>query len=374
MKILHWTDCYYPGPHLGGAPLFVSNLSQEQRNNGHEVMVVTEQVEDWNDHDNYDGVDVYRFPFTMAALDGNLKEMHRLSIAGAAIKNKLQPDIIHVHLNQVTAWFDVLSKSRAKFPSIVTVHPPIGMTSLPETMVRRILAENDIIVAVSRSQKNDIDHFLGDDSKTRVIHNGIPPIATQVLPLPFKPAVVLCIGRLHKTKGFDVALKACAKVLAERPGSIKVIIAGNGPERENLQDLSEEFGTAAELFEFRGWVDPDEVAVILNQGTIVLMPSVWDEPFGLVAAQAAQMGRPVIGSNIGGIPEVVVDKKTGLLVQPGNVDELADAMLFLLTNAEFTITLGENARKIAKDRFSMAACAANYQSIYENLLCGEKLC
>src|ERR1700749_4033773 len=112
MKILHWSDCYYPGPVLGGAPIFVDNLTREQKNNGHEVTVVTDSFDGWGDYDNYDGVEVYRYPFTITALSGDLKEIHKLSLDAAAIKNKIKPDIIHVHLNQVMAWFDVLSKSR----------------------------------------------------------------------------------------------------------------------------------------------------------------------------------------------------------------------------------------------------------------------
>jgi glycosyltransferase involved in cell wall biosynthesis len=94
----------------------------------------------------------------------------------------------------------------------------------------------------------------------------------------------------------------------------------------------------------------------------------WNEPFGLVAAEAAQMGRPLIASNIGGIPEIVVHNETGLLVQPGNVEELADAMLLLLKNPDFANQLGENARKNAGQKFSMHRCAAEYGKIYDELL------
>src|ERR1700733_8345580 len=149
MKILHWTDFYYPGSSLGGAPVFARDLAREQLSNGHQVSVVTECFKGGNEYDNYGGIEVYRFPFATATLAGNLKEIHKLSIAAAALKKKLQPDLIHVHLNQVTAWYDILSRNEFRIPSVITVHPPISMTSLPENMLRRILMDNDIVVPVS---------------------------------------------------------------------------------------------------------------------------------------------------------------------------------------------------------------------------------
>lgn len=331
-------------------------------------MVVTESYEGSNQHDNYEGVNVHRYPFTPAALSGDLKEIRKMSIAAENAKKQFQPDIIHVHFNHLTAWFDTLSKNSYNVPSVITIHPPIKMAYMAEGMIRRILTENDIIATVSLSQKHDVDHFIGANTKTRVIYNGVPLVNTAALPLSFQPATVLLLGRMHETKGFDIALKACAKVLRVSPGSIKIIVAGDGPEKNNLVNLQRELGIPSEQIDFLGWVGADDVPDVLNQSSIVLMPSVWSEPFGLVAAQAAQMGRPVIGSNIGGIAEVIVNNETGLLVEPGHVDELADAIQLLISDTALAISLGNSAKKRADTIFTIAQCAAEYELLYQTII------
>jgi glycogen(starch) synthase len=94
------------------------------------------------------------------------------------------------------------------------------------------------------------------------------------------------------------------------------------------------------------------------------MPSKWAEPFGLVALQAGQMGRPVIATATGGLPEIVNDGETGLLVPVGDVEAVAGALKLLLASPERALTMGRRARMRTQDRFSFERLLDRYEEAY----------
>lgn len=106
---------------------------------------------------------------------------------------------------------------------------------------------------------------------------------------------------------------------------------------------------------------------MMNEACCVLVPSTYEEPFGLVALQAAQMGRPVIASNAGGLPEIIDHRRTGLLVPPGNPDALATAMLQLLADRAALQTMGRQARELATTAFSWCNMYVLYTDLYSTL-------
>jgi glycogen(starch) synthase len=119
--------------------------------------------------------------------------------------------------------------------------------------------------------------------------------------------------------------------------------------------------------EFTGWVSPDKVPELINTSTIVVMPSRWKEPFGLVALQAAQMARPIVATRIGGLPEVVLHQETGLLVDKENSRQLAEAITFLLEHPEVAEQMGRAARMRAKSVFDLERCVDAYDTLYKKL-------
>jgi glycogen(starch) synthase len=320
------------------------------------------------DNTHIEDINVLSLPFKSTYLKGDLKEFHSLIKIASELRKNFHPDIVHIQLNHLLAWFELLTRTNFSIKTLVTVHPPIEMTNIPDQMLKRILSSNDTVVAVSKAQKRDILNYLGLEAKVECIYNGIPDYQRNASLIKFNPAQILCLGRLHVTKGFHYALEACSKVLRNLPGSIKVVVAGDGPELKNLKELGSELGFTNSDLEFRGWVNNEAVPELLNESSIVLMPSTWNEPFGLVAVQAAQMGRPIIASNIGGIAEIVLHHKTGILVEPGNSDEIANAILLLLSNPSFAESLGNAAKKRAALNFSVNRCAADYECLYSSLI------
>jgi glycogen(starch) synthase len=106
---------------------------------------------------------------------------------------------------------------------------------------------------------------------------------------------------------------------------------------------------------------------LINTATVVIMPSRWEETFGLVALQAAQMARPVVATLVGGLPEIVIDKETGLLVPNEDHHALSEAVIWLLRNKREAVRMGENARARAHDVFNWKDHVNQYDELYRKL-------
>jgi glycogen(starch) synthase len=170
-------------------------------------------------------------------------------------------------------------------------------------------------------------------------------------------------------KGFDRALNAFASLVQRFPG-IRLVIAGDGFERPELVQLADRLGLADSV-EFTGWVHRDQVPALINRCTLVVMPSRF-EPFGIVSLQTAQMARPIVATRVGGLPEVVVDGETGLLVENGDDDALVAAIAFLLENPEIAVSMGQAARRRAREVFSWTNYVDAYESLYRKLMSAER--
>jgi glycogen(starch) synthase len=119
---------------------------------------------------------------------------------------------------------------------------------------------------------------------------------------------------------------------------------------------------------FTGWVAPQEVLDLINTATIVIVPSRWYEPAPLVAIQAAHMGRPVLGARTGGIPELVVDRVTGLVVDKDDSEAIARAVIYLVQNQDEAKRMGQRARTRARSVFGWQRCITAYDALYRELL------
>ena len=117
---------------------------------------------------------------------------------------------------------------------------------------------------------------------------------------------------------------------------------------------------------FLGMIAAEEVPPLINNATLVVMPSRM-ESFGFVAVEAALMARPVVATKVGGLPEIVVHSKTGLLVTNENGQELCEAISYLLDNPQMAEQMGQAARCRAMEKFSLRKCVDAYDSLYQKL-------
>lgn len=253
-----------------------------------------------------------------------------------------------------------------KAPTLISLHG-LGPQLPEETpLTEQLLASGDWIAAVSGAVLKQAHDFLpGIASRSSIVYDGLDPPSLSPAPLDFGHPSVLCLGRLTSEKGFDTAVVSFASVLDQIPNA-HLIIAGDGPERPSLEETAQTLGLETAV-EFLGWVPPDRVPTLINEVTLVLVPSRY-EGFGLSALEAAHMARPVVACRTGGLPEVVLDGETGLLVEPDDPPALARAIVRLLQDRELAEQLGRAARKRTRHLFSLDRCVDNYESLYNRLV------
>ena len=180
------------------------------------------------------------------------------------------------------------------------------------------------------------------------------------------PPRVLYAGRLSVEKGVEWLLRALARTTA---GAV-LDIAGTGERDADLRRLAAELGIAARV-NFLGWVDEAGVDRLMAGTRMVVFPSVWPEPFGLVAPEAMACGVPVIGSRVGGIPETVRDGHNGLLVEPNDVPGLAAAVDRLAGDPALAERLGRNGRRDAAERFGLDDHMRQLAAVYAKAIGGR---
>jgi len=202
-------------------------------------------------------------------------------------------------------------------------------------------------------------------ARSSLIYYGLDAPALRPAPLPFEGPRLLCLGHLVPEKGFDLALKAFAIIIARFPHA-RLVIASGGSARPALERQVTELGLTDHV-DFLGWVEFERMPALLNSVTMVLMPSRQLEGFGLVALEAALMARPVVATRVGGLPEVVLHEQTGLLVEPEDGTALAAAIAWLFAHPERATQMGQAARRRAQEVFSWERCVDAYDALYRKL-------
>ena len=166
-------------------------------------------------------------------------------------------------------------------------------------------------------------------------------------------------------KGVEYLIKALPLIVEVFPQATLTII-GDGPDKGNLLDQAKALQIEKHV-QFVGWVENKDLITYYEKASIVVVPSAWAEAFGLVTLEAMSAGRPVIGTRVGGIPEVIDDGVNGYLVEPKNPEQIAEKALKLLSEEELLKELGRNARKKA-ETFSIEKYVENLIKLYEQVI------
>jgi glycosyltransferase involved in cell wall biosynthesis len=199
--------------------------------------------------------------------------------------------------------------------------------------------------------------------EVEVVWTGSPDLGAR--PPLEDPPIVGFAGRLVREKGVDVLLRAFALVVRRLPAA-RLILAGDGPEAQALRRLAEELGLGTSVA-WLGHLPPAELEQGLRPAWVQAVPSLWAEPFGMVATEPMVRGTAVVASSTGGLAEVVQHGQTGLSVPPGDVAGLADALLQLLGDRDRAEEMGRAGRRVAADRFSWAAHVDRFLELYQRL-------
>ena len=361
MRVLFWTELFWPS--IGGAEIFSSKLVCSLRDRGHEVIVVTgRNSDDLPAKDTYKGIPVYRFPFVTALMDRDLDQVMAIRQQVSELKKTFAPALVHIHNCGPSVLFNLETvkayPTRVVVTLIVEIVKELGSTEL----LRRVLLSADWVTcktATMLEQARQLTPEIG--CRSSIIYNGvnIPTLVPE--PLPIRRPRVLCLGRLDRQKGFDLAVEAWPSIVARFPEA-RLTIAGDGPERPTLERRIAELDLA-QTIELIGWVAPDSVPSLMNSAGIVCMPSRW-EGFPSVGLQAAVMARPIVATRVGGLPDIVADRETGFIVEPEDSKALGKAITSLLKDAELAIEMGKAGRRRVQKLFSWEECIDRYDALY----------
>ena len=225
------------------------------------------------------------------------------------------------------------------------------------------------IAANSRHTKSLLEAWGLASDKIMILH---PPISAQAIiesngasAVSDKGAyTLLTVCRLVRAKGIDIVLRAL-KRLSEQGIDFRYVVAGEGSERAALESLARELGIA-DRTQFVGYVEDEVKWSLLRSADVFVMssrvnPREQHEGFGIAFVEAGAFGVPVVGSFAGGIPEAILDGKTGILVQPESPEKLADALELLYRNPKMRLEMGAAGKRRAQSQFSPKTVAARFQ-------------
>ena len=280
------------------------------------------------------------------------------------VVRRARPSILHTHLVHADAS-GLPAGKLARVPELMSTKH--GFNTFRErrafALADRTLARLvDVHIAISAGLARYLAETEGfDAAEFEIVHYGIEA-GDEPGPPPVEPRLI-CVGRLVPIKGHETLLRAFAEARRVVP-ELELGLAGEGPLRTGLEELSRELDLEPHV-RFLGRVSP--IAPAYERAALVVVPSL-GEGFGMTALEAAERGRAVIASDIGGLPEIVEDRRTGLLVPPGDPDAFAAAIVELAANGALASEMGRAARERALREFSLDRCADRIDALYRSAL------
>ncbi len=283
-------------------------------------------------------------------------------------------DLIHVN-SYVPGNYARLAAALMQVPIIIDHWHGFTRFSRKRRLICRVLGYfTDVSIAVSQGVRDYLLSQIGlDPAKVRVVPNGVDlaaidaarpgPEVRRELGLSAGVPLLGLVGRLdHWGKGHKELFEAMAALKERYP--LHALIIGGGRRKREVRSLAASLGLA-EVVHFLG--HRRDVPDLLNALDIFILPS-YSEGVSLALLEAMAAARPVIVSRVGGLPEVVEQGKTGLLIPPRDADALAEALARLLDDPDFAKKLGASARRRVRAHFSLDRLGREINAIYEELV------
>jgi glycosyltransferase involved in cell wall biosynthesis len=252
------------------------------------------------------------------------------------------------------------------------------LTPFHRWLTRYALARADAITATGLHLATETTRYAPRGAPVTVVPYGVD--LERFAPKPVRPelvegrtgdearhVVVGTVARLSPEKGVRYLVEAFATLKRRYGDGVSLSIAGEGPERDRLAALAARLGIGVD---WRGWLQHNDVPAFLQGLDIFVLPSVY-EGFGIAAVEAAASGLPVVASDVHGIPDVVSDGETGLLVPAKDASALAQAITRLVEDDALRRRLGEAGRRYVAQRYDWRANTAQMELIYESVLKGR---
>ena len=377
MNVAIFASAFYPA--TGGVEELVRQLCHEYLQQGISPIVLTNRwPRNLPREEIYEGIPVYRLAMRMPEWNFRIRLVHALTYPFTRwqilrILRKHRSELIHVQCVGANGLYALAAKEALGLPLVLSVQGERTMDAagiyerLPSLnrALRELVAKSCAITACSKDTLADLEQWWGQPlgDRASVMYNGIrPDDFARVAPYSHPRPYVLGIGRVVPQKGFDVLIDAVAEAGLQ---SHDLLIAGEGPESAALAQRARDRGLA-ERVHFVGRVDRPKAVALFKGCSFFVLPSRM-EPFGIVNLEAMAAGKAVIASRVGGVPEVVHEGVTGMLVPPGNVGALASALRRVAADDALRERLGAGGLSRVAE-FTWPAIAHAFRKIYVEAL------
>ncbi len=366
-------------PRIGGAERQVGALAPALQALGLEVSILTRRLPGTSAFERINGVPVYRLPAAgpkaIASLSFTLCALARL--------RRLRPDIVHAHEFISPATVALIAHSLYRIPFVLTPHlsgPQGDVQKMDHKFLgaKRLAAlrkECAAFIAISSEIDAELDSAGIPSERRASIGNGVDP--ARFFPVDFESRVRLrrelgipadalltaYAGRLVPVKRVDRLVTIWPEIRRSLP-SAYLAIAGAGPLEGELK------AAAGDGIQFLGGLA--DVRPLMQAADILVLPS---DAEGLPVSllEAMSCGLPCVATRVGGVPEAVIDGKTGLLIPPGDAESLSTAILQLLKTPNLRATLGRNARERILERCTLDQMALRTRALYQAVLNKEAI-
>jgi glycogen synthase len=401
MKVLYLTR-EFPPYIYGGAGVHVEHLAAEMARLAEVEVRCFGDQHDSGGSDRPKVVGLSAWHQALEQADGRLrKALSPLSVNLAAAALPADADVVHCH-----TWYSMMGGLWAKLlygiPLVLTTHSLEPLRPWKKEQLGRgydlsrwieqtAIHAADAIIAVSRGTRDEIlQVYSPDPSRVHVIHNGVdierfrpqdPAPALARLGIPSDKPYILFVGRITRQKGVVHLVRALRHVTPD----VQAVLCAGEPDTEEIgREMDSAVRALQEQREGVHWVRemvpiPDLVR-LYSGAELFVCPSIY-EPFGIINLEAMAAGCPVVASRVGGIPEAVADRETGILVpfeslgaptyEPRDPErfskDLADAVNALLADEGRRKVMGQAGRKRVEDHFSWPAIAERTLDLYRRV-------
>jgi glycosyltransferase involved in cell wall biosynthesis len=298
--------------------------------------------------------------------DGQIDRTVTTSIRDLAARTNA--DIVHAHgyKADIYTYFALRGSDIALVSTCHTWYDNDLFVSLYGMADRLVLRSFAGVVAVSDEVKRRLLMAGVHEDKIHLVQNGIDlrPFDDATPSLRKNstdhPPIVGLVGRLSTEKGVDIFLRAAGRVLVELP-STKFVVVGDGPDREKLESLIDELRIRASVSMLGRRDDMSSVYASFE----IMVSASRQEGLPIAILEGMASRRPLIATNVGAVPTVVLDGRTGVLLPPEDVEALASEIVSLLKDSPRRESLGAAARKLVEEEFSAKRMTADYLRVYE---------
>ena len=387
MKILHVIPIFSP-PHLfGGSQRVVYFVSKGLAKKGHEVVIYASDMKNLKERtgkfiENVNGVTVVHFKNVSPLLSSKTRFILTITMKRSLERELNNFDVIHVHeargFQHILVWW--LAR-KSGVPYVVQAHGNLSehfggfsRKVYDKLFGKRFLRDASKVIAVNRVEASNCTEFGVPEEKVEVIPNPIDMgdfnnlttrgIFREKYNVEPNSKVILFMGRVHPIKGVDILIHAFASMVNNSKVDATLVIAGpDDGHMEECLKIAKMYKLKNVLFtEHLG--DKERIHAYFDADVVVL-PSRY-ETFPMTILEAYACGKPVVASRVGGLKELVLEGKTGILVSVGNVRELSEALTHVLYSDDFQ-NVAIRTRNLIRHRYSLEFVVNKLESLYRKL-------